>query len=121
MTTNKTFVTRVVGVSFQGDYPANILTISDITNEIAEPLEVELEREPDNEHDANAIAVNIPILKIAEMSTQIGHVPREIAEAFAPVLDEDKCDVVAKVHEVFVDPNHLDHPGLEIVVMLVPK
>lgn len=42
---------------------------------------LELRRDPDNEHDPNAIAVHVV------GGDQVGWVPREIAEELAPLLD----------------------------------
>jgi HIRAN domain len=45
---------------------------------------LELRRDPDNEHDPNAIAVHV------RAGDQVGWVPREIAESLAPELDAGK-------------------------------
>jgi hypothetical protein len=47
---------------------------------IAEDDDLELEREPSNEYDANAI-------RVAHGGAKLGYVPREIAQVLAPLMD----------------------------------
>jgi hypothetical protein len=44
-------------------------------------IRVRLRREPDNEHDGNAIVV------LSETGRELGHVAREVAASYAPVFD----------------------------------
>jgi hypothetical protein len=51
-------------------------------------LKVELRREPENQHDENAIAVWVaPENKIELKGMMLGYVPRQVAEVLAPKLD----------------------------------
>jgi hypothetical protein len=47
---------------------------------------IELEREPDNEHDSNAIKVNLPVRRGAHI-LHLGYVPKELAAKIAPLMD----------------------------------
>jgi hypothetical protein len=55
------------------------------------PVRVELEREPDNEADENAIMVVVTDSDFRR--AHIGYVPREIAADLAPRLDKEKITV----------------------------
>ena len=65
-------------------------------------------REPDNPHDANAIAW------WSELA-QVGHVPAELAEALAPRMD-DRLALWARVFQEATT----DHPGTMLVEMFGP-
>lgn len=81
--------TKVVGVSKRNEDGQSRQELI----EMLEPgEELFLEREPDNEHDENAIAV------FNESWEQIGYLSRSVAEELAPLLDvgyEAKCIVTA--------------------------
>ncbi len=66
------FPTKVMGVSFEGR--------QDLVAGLVPGLELELQRQPDNPHDANAIAVNYGAL-------QIGFLRKQIAKHLAPLID----------------------------------
>ena len=66
------FFTKIVGVSFEGR--------QDKVAGLAAGDALELERQPDNPHDSNAIAVRFGTL-------QLGYVRREIARRLAPNID----------------------------------
>jgi HIRAN domain len=68
---------RVVGVAGAGRHHADALAAEDVGP--GRPLE--LRRDPDNPHDASAIAVDAP------GGAQVGWVPREVAAELAPELD----------------------------------
>jgi hypothetical protein len=68
---------RVAGVAGAGRHHADALAAEDVGPGRA----LELRRDPDNEHDASAIAVH------AAGGAQVGWVPREIAAELAPELD----------------------------------
>jgi HIRAN domain len=68
---------RVVGVAGAGRHHADALATEDVGP--GRPLE--LRRDPENPHDASAIAVH------AAGGAQVGWVPREVAAALAPELD----------------------------------
>ncbi len=66
------FPTKVMGVSFEGR--------QDLVAGLVPGLELELQRQPDNPHDANAIAVHYGAL-------QIGFLRKQIAKHLAPLID----------------------------------
>jgi len=66
------FNTKIVGVSFERR--------QDLIGGLAPGLELILERQPDNPHDRNAIAVRYGVL-------QIGFIKKEIAARIAPNID----------------------------------
>jgi hypothetical protein len=69
---------RVVGVAGAGRHHADALA-----SDAAQPgAELELRRDPENPHDANAIAVHG-----AGGGEQLGWVPREVAAELAPEMD----------------------------------
>jgi hypothetical protein len=79
---------RVAGVAGASQHHAEAL--EDEGAAPGEPLE--LRRDPENEHDPNAIAVH------ARGGAQLGWVPREIAAELAPEIDAGKpwCAVVLR-------------------------
>jgi single-stranded-DNA-specific exonuclease len=66
------FFTKIVGVSFEGR--------QDVVAGLSEGLALRFERQPDNEFDANAIAVHAGAL-------QLGFLKKEIAKHLAPRID----------------------------------
>ena len=68
---------HVAGVAGAGRHHADAIASSDAA---APGRPLELRRDPDNEHDPNAIAVYAG-------GEQVGWVPRELAEELAPQLD----------------------------------
>ena len=70
---------RVVGVAGAGRHHADAIESEAVR--LGSPLE--LRRQPDNEHDSNAIAVHAG-------SAQVGWVPREVAAELAPELDDGR-------------------------------
>jgi hypothetical protein len=66
---------HVAGVAGAGQHHAEALEAA----EVGPGARLELRRDPDNEHDANAIQVRA--------GDQVGWVPRELAEELAPQLD----------------------------------
>jgi len=114
---------RAVGLTFVNEYPANVDRVAEMVDaakvatlgwageEEASDVEVVLIRDPNNEHDANAIEVHVPAL--GRNRSRIGHMPRSLAERIAPSLDRgDQWD--ARVASVLVQPEHPDRPGVEI-------
>jgi hypothetical protein len=71
---------RVVAVAGAGQHHAEALAPDDA--EPGRPLE--LRRDPENPHDANAIAVH------GAGGEQVGWVPREVAAELAPEIDEGR-------------------------------
>ena len=88
---------RVAGVAGAGQHHAEALEAADV----APGARLELRRDPDNEHDANAIQVRA--------GDQLGWVPRELAEELAPQLDAGRpwSAVVLREHRRSPrDPRH---------------
>jgi hypothetical protein len=94
------FMTNVVGVTFVPGYPANLMSLS--TND-----DLSLVRDPDNEHDSNAIVVH------AWPVGPIGHIGRGIAERLAPELDAG-VEWTVELVEVAINAEHSDNPGVTI-------
>lgn len=108
------FATKVVGVTFVPAYPDNLWALDRSAVEAerdGEPLTVVLVRNPDNEHDANAIEVHVPAL--GDEWGMIGHLTRPIAARLAPEID-DGVRWAAQVESVLIDQDHIDRPGISI-------
>jgi HIRAN domain len=70
---------RVMGVAGAGSHHADAIE----SDAVAPGRPLELRRDPDNEHDPNAIAVHAG-------GAQVGWVPREVAAELAPELDQGR-------------------------------
>lgn len=100
------FVTKVVGVSFCDDYPNNIYAIAkDVALMTAA---CQLVREPNNQHDGNAIRVDVN-------GSTLGHLPRLISLILAPKIDRGER-WIASVHSIIVSQENVNQPGLKINV-----
>lgn len=97
---------RVVGMTFTDGYPDSLHELARHTT-AGEPLPVVLRRNPDNEHDPNAVEVHAPLVGM------IGHLPRDVAAIVAPFLDGGGR-VRVGIHAVYVDPEFEDRPGVSI-------
>ena len=65
------------------------------------PFRVWVTREPDNDVDANAIAVKIGDYNVPMYPMKIGYLRREVAKILAPGLDDDSVEVgKAKLVEI---------------------
>lgn len=100
---------RVVGVTFQEGYPDNLLTLWEDLENGAE-VHFELVREPENEHDPNAILVTAD-------GRPVGHIPRQIAEVVAPEMDKTPGCLLISQGRVVISPNIPEKPGLEITLV----
>lgn len=112
----RTKVIPVVGVTFVGSYPHNLLALRDVSVDAeakGERLTAVLVRNPANPHDHNAVEVHVPALG-AEMA-MIGHVSRDNAARLAPLLDQGVRFVV-EVAGARIHPDHLDKPGIDIAI-----
>jgi hypothetical protein len=100
---------RIKGCSFSPEYPDNLYRVQAalVTMEAPTPIRANLEREPDNPHDPNAIAVSISGVGA------IGHVPAWQASRLAPELD---AGVVwsATVDNVLAHPDHPLNPAITV-------
>lgn len=112
----------VVGVTFVPGYPSTIyncerlvvnrmFALPDLDD--SEGIPAVLRRNPENEHDANAIEVHVPGLGDPGM---IGHLPRNLAAKIAPMMDADPNAWSAAISNVFINENHPDRPGITIIV-----
>ena len=70
-----------------------------------------LRRDPDNEHDPNAIAVDVP------GGDQVGWVPREIAAELAPELDAGRAWTAVVLREQRPSPRD---PRSGLTILLAP-
>lgn len=80
--------TKQIEVSVVGlNYRATVSTLKKLASEV--PVQCALEREPENEHDENAIKVVITEKpwRRPHGGFHIGYVKRETAAAIAPALD----------------------------------
>jgi HIRAN domain len=71
---------RVANVAGAGRHHADAI----VSEAVAPGRPLALRRDPDNEHDPNAIAVH------ADDGQQVGWVPRELAAELAPELDDSR-------------------------------
>lgn len=111
MTPDK-FSFKAVGVSFADRYPCNLHDLQADWDTSQGVGEVSLIREPDNEYDAQAVAV----LAGGEI---VGHVPREVAQFVGPMIDAGSR--LRARGEVLVNPDHPDRPGLLVEVETVKE
>jgi len=58
------------------------------------PFEVELQRQPDNEHDTNAIAIVITDRRVTRQPLRMGYLRKEISMELADALDTGRMKVV---------------------------
>lgn len=100
------FRTKVVGISFSEGYPNNVFALAKDAALMTSPCQ--LIREPDNEHDSNAIRIEVN-------GSAIGHIPRLIAIALAPRLDRGE-KWLASIHSIIVSNENANQPGLKINV-----
>lgn len=75
-----TYHAQLVGVNFRPAEAKEAVKRLEVGNILA------LEREPENEHDSNAIKVLIPYF--GENLTFLGYIERGVASVIAPQLDE---------------------------------
>jgi HIRAN domain len=98
---------RNAGVAGAGSHHADALQ----SDAAAPGQPLELRRDPDNEHDPNAIAVH------ARGGEQLGFVPREIAEQLAPELDAGKPWAALVLREQRASPRD---PRTGLTMLLAP-
>lgn len=103
------FSIDVVGVSFEADYPVNLLRLR---RQKADGVawELELRREPGNTFDPNAVAV-----VVAADGSALGHVPAGLAGRLGPAIDAGQRFVITG-WDVTLTKAHPDRPGLQVVV-----
>jgi hypothetical protein len=98
---------RVAGVAGAGRHHAAALE----SDAAAPGRPLELRRDPQNEHDANAIAVH------ARDGEQVGWVPREIAAELAPDLDAGRLWAAVVLRERRASPRD---PRSGLTMLLAP-
>lgn len=105
------FALKLVGVTFCPDYPASFFELDRMQQRRERngkgPVRLYLEREPDNKHDPNAIAV------YDYDDIMLGHIPRGIAERLAPELDAGirwRCELI----KILISSDNPDQPGCEV-------
>jgi hypothetical protein len=78
----------------------------------AVPFKVDLEREPDNKHDENAIKVVIASdFKLTKLrGSQLGYLRKETAEQFAPRFDAGTIETA----KVWVTDINVDHGNADL-------
>ena len=96
---------HVAGVAGAGRHHAEAIASSDA---VAPGRPLELRRDPGNEHDPNAIAVDAA-------GEQVGWVPRELAEELAPQLDEGASWSAIVLREQRRSPRDVRH-GLTMLL-----
>jgi hypothetical protein len=104
------FALKLVGVSFQKDYPENAFDLAKLLKRherrgLDRPL-LTLIRNPKNKHDANAIEVHDDYGKL-------GHIPAAIAARLAPELDDGirwECELI----KIPISSEQPDQPGIEV-------
>jgi hypothetical protein len=102
---------RVAGVAGAGRHHAATLTSA----AVAPGAALELRRDPDNEHDPNAIAVHAP-----GGGEQVGWVPRELAAALAPDLDAGRPWTAVVLREQRRSPRD-PRSGLTMLLAPAPR
>lgn len=128
---------KAVGMTFrqvdgENVYPANLLRLADEfearqfddvrgtgsgSGDVAIPLV--LIRDPDNEHDPNAVEIHAPALGRGDIAF-IGFVPAWLAEKLAPTID--RGDVwEARLDRVLISPDHPDKPGAQVILERVSQ
>lgn len=100
------FVTKVVGVTFSENYPDNIYALAQ--DMALMDTSCDLVREPQNEHDANSIRVEVK-------GKTIGHIPRIIALVLAGKIDAGE-KWRASLHAIVISNENASQPGLKINV-----
>lgn len=102
---------KVVGLTFHGDYPENLIDLQRQRWEHNTYWRLQLVREPDNQYDRNAVGV-----KVAADEELLGHLPAGLAGRIAPEMDAGVAWVVTG-WDVLVMPGHEDRPGLAVSLM----
>jgi len=113
--TDRSVAFRVVGVTFQPGYPANVLALRALVNgrkNSDEPSPALLIRAPGNVADSNAIEVHAPSVG------RVGSVPARLAARLAPLLDVGER-WAAHIESVYVQEGHEDRPGVSVIARRV--
>jgi hypothetical protein len=111
------FGVKLVGCSFIEGYPGTFHRLHHFW-ERGDGPDLDLEREPDNPHDPNSVAVVVaPTMRPGGVMHRgglvVGHVPRSLAARLGPSLD-DGDEWVVTFWQVLVDEANPNQPGLSI-------
>jgi hypothetical protein len=101
--------TKIVGLTFNKDYPSNVFALS--ARVATGRVPIDLIREKDNQYDANAIAVVVD-------GKTIGHVPRLIAAVLAPDMDAGSA-WNAHVESIAIATENPQQPGVKMLLWKV--
>jgi hypothetical protein len=96
--------TKVVGVSFNKEYPHNIFALSASVS--VGNLKVDLEREIDNPSDSSAI-------KVIHDGKHLGYLPMLVASSISSEIDAG-TKWNAEIEDVLVATQNANQPGLKI-------
>jgi hypothetical protein len=84
---------------------------------------VTLQREPNNSHDSNAIAVYLHtsfLFGLLKSRAHIGYVKASRASSMAPKIDSGELRVVGCVVASFFAPPDLEHPRVSLTIQVEP-
>jgi predicted metallopeptidase len=106
------FEVPVAGVTFRPGYPKNLWDIAGAMVEVfgkTPRVIATLVREPQNEHDPNAI-------KVLVAAEHVGYIPSREAGGLAPLMDagERWCGLVDRL---VISPENPEQPGLRVKVV----
>lgn len=100
------FTTKIVGLTFNDDYPNNVFAIA--SGFALGDDSLDLVREPNNEFDPNAISVY-------KDGKKLGHISKKMAGFVAPQMDcgiEYNCSVEG----IVISQDNPDNPGIKITI-----
>lgn len=108
------FSAKVVGLTFHGHYPDNLLALAaaDV------PVTLTLARNPDNPYDSWAIEVRAPLRGGGD--DLLGHLPRAVAGRVGREMDKGEQWRITG-WTVLVDQAHPAQPGLSITLERVDQ
>jgi hypothetical protein len=98
--------TKIVGLTFQKEYPSNVFALS--ASLATEDDSLEMVREPNNQYDPNAIVVN-------KNGKMIGHLPKNIAQFVAPQMDSG-IEWYAVIESIVISQDNPDNPGVKMTL-----
>ncbi len=97
---------------YLGEFQTRIVGMQYVEDNVQAGEEVSFERDPDNQHDANAIRVRNPDFK------DVGFVPREITRWLAPLIDQGKVLIEGAVPNTFSPHPRVRHHGSPLIIKL---
>lgn len=100
------FTTKIVGLTFNDDYPNNVFSIA--AGIATGDDSLDLVREPNNEFDSNAIS-------LFKDGRKLGHVSKKMASFIAPQMDAG-IEYHCSIEGIVVSQENPDQPGLKITI-----